>query len=321
MIDAVLLAGDRVASKPIEDENKAFLEFRGSPLFVHVLRALLTSPRIGKVVVVGPEARIKRALEEAPLSETPEHPIVVAEQGANLIENTLVGFFHSIGVPVKENIEEQFDEYAESEFREVPVLVLSCDLPLLTPWEVEEFIDASDLSAFDYVIGMSDESVMSPFEPADGAPGIVMSCYHLAESRCRHNNLHLGKPLKLTGMHHIERMYELRYQKRKLNMAKLFLRILAARVNAASALGLFFTMQLARSTGERRRGKFYQFLRSRNTLERVLAMISSILGLRANAAFTRYGGAVVDVDNAHDLRAAEERYDEWMDLQRAIHEG
>ena len=320
MISAVLLAGDRVASKPIENENKAFLEFRGSPLFIHVIRALLSSTHVGKIVIVGPAERLKRALEKEALPEAPDHPILVADQGANLIENTLVGFFTSIDVPVKEDIEEQFDEYADSEFREVPVLVLSCDIPLLTPWEVDEFIDGSDVSSFDYFIGMSDESVMAAFEPAGELPGIVMSCYHLAEGRCRHNNLHLGKPLKLTGMHHIERMYELRYQKRMINMFKLILRILAARGNAGAALRLFITMQLARSRGERRRGKFYRFLRSRNSQNKVLEIISSILGLRANAVFTRYGGAVVDVDNAHDLHAAEERYEEWMDLQRAIHD-
>ena len=50
---AVVLAGGGKGAKAIKHDNKAFLEFRGEPVIIHVFRALQAAGRIGCIVVVG----------------------------------------------------------------------------------------------------------------------------------------------------------------------------------------------------------------------------------------------------------------------------
>ena len=45
-VQAVLLAGDRGASRAVRGESKAYLEIAGKPMLVHVLEALLHTPEV-----------------------------------------------------------------------------------------------------------------------------------------------------------------------------------------------------------------------------------------------------------------------------------
>ena len=60
--DAVLLAGDRGASRTVCGSNKAFLPVNGIPLFIHVLRALGRAELVRRICVVGPHERLEQAL-------------------------------------------------------------------------------------------------------------------------------------------------------------------------------------------------------------------------------------------------------------------
>lgn len=318
---AVMLAGDRVASKPIENDNKAFLQFRGEPMFIHVVRELLATECVDSVVIVGPRGRLQSALESSSL-DVGRARLEVTEQGFNLVENAMIGYVASLGItPLSHGeVEYQFDDLVHSEHREKPALFLSCDIPLATRFEIDEFLTKADMDRYDYAIGLSDESVLEPYYPGENRPGIRMSYYHLAESRCRHNNLHLGKPLKIVGMHNIERMYELRYQKKVSNVIRGFVHIMRARINTFAALKYFTLLQLARSLGEKGDGGLYEWIRRKNRLENIVTFIGDALGLRVQAVFTRYGGAVLDVDNEKDLQTVERMYNAWMARQRAIYE-
>ena len=324
MAVAVLLAGDRVASKPIQDDNKAFLTFRGEPMFVHVLRTLVSAKQVESVVVVGPRERLLDALERVGgIGDGPG--VTVAEQGTNLVENALIGYLSSIdvGFPVRANTEmiyRRFYELVGSDHRETPALFVSCDIPIATGFEIDEFVANADMERFDYAIGMTDESVMETYYPTQTHPGIRMSYFHLAESRCRQNNMHLGKPLKVTAMFSIERMYELRYQRKTANIFKLMWHVVSKRITNFATLKYISLLQLARTVGDRKQGKLYDWIRSKNKLDRVMAAISFTLGLRVQAVFTRYGGAVLDVDNADDLKIIDAMYDSWIEHQKRIFE-
>ena len=215
-------------------------------------------------------------------------------------------------------MEDQFDALVDSPHRETPGLFLSCDLPLLTSYEIDEFLLGADMNHFDYAIGLSDESVMAPYRPTSDMPGLDMSCFHLAESRCRHNNLHLGKPLKVTGMHNIERMYELRYQKRFVNILKAFVHLLRTQMKPFAGVRYFSMLQIARSLGERAGGRLYEAVKRRNRLENIVGYIGDALGINVQAVFTRFGGAVLDVDNGDDLAIVDRMYDAWMAHQESI---
>ena len=51
---------------------------------------------------------------------------------------------------------------------QTPVLVAPCDIPLLVPEEVDEFILRCNLREYDYAIGITSERVLSHYHPRDG---------------------------------------------------------------------------------------------------------------------------------------------------------
>ena len=62
-LDAVVLAGDRGAYKPVGGENKALLQVEGIPVIAHVISALQRCRYVTRIFVVGPRERILAALE------------------------------------------------------------------------------------------------------------------------------------------------------------------------------------------------------------------------------------------------------------------
>ena len=56
--EAILVAGDRGASRAVRGISKAFVEIAGKPMVVHVLEALLHTPEVSEVYLVGNPARL-----------------------------------------------------------------------------------------------------------------------------------------------------------------------------------------------------------------------------------------------------------------------
>ena len=61
-IQAVLVAGDKGASRAVAGSSKTFVELASKPMFVHVLETLLHTPEISEVWVVGEASRLEKAL-------------------------------------------------------------------------------------------------------------------------------------------------------------------------------------------------------------------------------------------------------------------
>ncbi len=324
MPDAVMLAGDRKAAKRIHNENKAFLPFRDEPLFIPVVRSLLSADEIERIVVVGPVERLKESLDRFVPVTKREKEIVVVEQGRNLIENAKLGFLSTIPSVVQagrvrpDEVNAVFDDLIGTEHSEHAVLYLSCDIPLATPLEIGEFVSLSDMEEYDYSIGLTTDKVLEYYLPDEEKPGIRMEYYHLNECKCRHNNMHYGKPLKAVGLRYVERMYELRYQTRFVNVVKAVSQILSTGTSVLSILRLFLGLQRAMSLSRRNGVRAYERIRRKNRLDLILHYIGKVLGMRVQAVFTSYGGAVLDVDNANNMSIAEKMYDVWMSHQYAI---
>ena len=313
-VPAVILAGDRKASKLIEHENKAFLVFRGEPLFIHVLRALRRTESVGKVVVVGPGERLARSIAASDIQDADD--VGVVEQGSDLLDNAKLGFVRTLPEEVWER---SFGELRNSVHRDRCALFLSCDIPLITPYEIDEFVRSSDMERFDYSLGLTPERALTHYYPTVSTPGIRMVYYHLREGRCRHNNLHLGKPLRATRLWYIERMYELRYQTQWYNMAWTFLLLVSTGKMLFPTLRHYLRLQKARSLYDRGRPRRYERVRARASLDDVIACMQTVLGFRMQATFTHYGGATLDVDNADHLAIAEKMADAWASHQESTH--
>ena len=314
-MSAIILAGDRRGSKLVRHENKAFLGFRGEPLFLHVLKALLSAKRVGRIVIIGPAKRIKDVLSKFGFGG--QKLLSVIEQRENLLENTKAGFVASLGKGYSKKI---FEDLRRSEHRDTAALFVPCDVPLITPWEIDDFIARTDSEHHEYTIGMTGEAAMEYYYPAEGKPGIRMVYYHLREGLLRHNNLHIGKPLKVDRLSYVESMYEARYQTKFFNMIKIYSTLVFNGRRVMSSLRCFGGLQMALTLYGMGAGWWYEHLRRGNSLRATMKCIGAIMGMKMQAVITEYGGATLDVDNARDLEIAEQMYDEWMAHQKEIYD-
>ncbi len=310
-MNAVLLAGDRRASIELHNDNKAFFELKGAPLFIHVLRALLEARHVGLVAVVGPADRIQSALEQHGI----EDGIVVVEQRDNMIENFKAGFVASLGFD--ESV--QFWDLKDTEHRHTPVLVAPCDIPMLIPEEVDEFLSRSNMREYDYSIGITSSQVLSHYHPQEGKSGIRMIYIHVKEDLMRHNNLHIGKALSFEHLDYIEKMYEWRYQTRLANILRMLISLMANGWRLMKSVRIFILMQLSLYYDRHGHPHLSDRLRYMVGFNRLAEGIGNALGARVQIIYTHFGGAALDADNEKDLAVIEEHYDEWMEFQRNMH--
>jgi CTP:molybdopterin cytidylyltransferase MocA len=314
-IAAVVLAGDGKGSKAIKHDNKAFLEFRGEPVIIHVFRALQAAERVGCIVVVGPAGRLQTIIDASNLPDRDR--IIVVEQRQNVLENGKAGFVASLGIVYSPSL---FHSLRQSEHADTAALALTCDIPLVTPWEIDEMISASNMRKYDYCIGATKDDVMEPYYPSGDEPGIRMAYFHLNEGRCRPNNLHMVKPLKIHRMVFVEQMYLARYQKKFTNMFRLIMVFLFVGRWMFRATRLYFSLQFARSRYNRLKGgRLYERVRKTNRLSSYTRCAGGVMDMKMGCTFTSYGGATLDADNAKDLEVAERMRDRWMTHQEEIY--
>jgi len=313
-VNAILLAGDRSASTPLRDDNKAFLKLRGVPLFVHVLRALLHARYVGDVTLVGPAERLEATLKEYAHLLGDDGDVRVVEQRETMIGNFKAGYVAALGL--SDDVE--FWALKGTEYENIAVLVSPCDIPLLTSAEVDEFITRSNMHEYDYSIGCTSEKVLSHYHPGNGKPGIQMIYFHVREDLLRHNNLHIGKPLTFSHLDYIEKMYEWRYQTRMANILRMFFYMLFAGWRLLKGLRVFIVLQLALYYDRHGHPHLSDRVRSLICFNRLAEGIGNALGARVQVVYTHFGGAALDADNVKDLSTIEERYDEWMEYQKQL---
>ncbi|MCZ6820861.1 MAG: nucleotidyltransferase family protein, partial [Calditrichaeota bacterium] len=154
-VDAVVLAGThRNPKRLIAGRNKAFLEVGGQVLIRYVINALMKAESIDKIFVVGPLEELSRELADYP-------PIVrVIAQRGKMMTNCWVG------IEASEDIHRD-DPLMPVEER--PLLIISCDLPLVTARSVDDFVarcarvDNASEKPYALLAGVVDEPGVTPF--------------------------------------------------------------------------------------------------------------------------------------------------------------
>jgi GTP:adenosylcobinamide-phosphate guanylyltransferase len=313
-MNAVLLAGDRRASIQVCDDNKAFLLLKEIPLLIHILRALKQSQFIQDIVVVGPSDRLAETIGRYASELVGDGSLRILEQKENMIENFKAGYVAALGRPAAVS----FAELRDSESANTPVLIVPCDIPLLTPWEVDEFVMRSDMHHYDYSIGITSKKVLSYYHPSGGRPGIRMIYFHVREDLMRHNNLHIAKPLRFKHLDYIEKMYEWRYQTHLANALRMTFSLLLTGWRFMTALRIFILLQLSLYYDRHGHPRLSDRIRMFAPLDSLPCGISKITGARTQVVYTRFGGAALDVDHAENLAAMEAMHDEWMEHQRQL---
>ncbi len=303
----MLVAGDRGHSRAVRGQSKTFVHVAGKPMVVHVIEALLHTPEVSEVYVVGDAIRLEKAITEHGcllLAAARACPIHIVPQLSSLYENVWHTFLRTIpsaGVP---------DDHA--------ILVVPADIPLVIPEEVSDFIRKARAAEADYVLGLSPDSALAPYAPREGGPGIRMALLNFAEGRFRPNNLHFVRPLRLGNRHYIQDVYENRYQKEFGNMLRLAWRMLVREFRNLWVIFFYLLMHLASALDRRGHRSASSWVRSWVPLATVERGIGALLRTRFCTVTTYLGGAALDIDKEDDLLVVEKMLARWKEMQVRI---
>ncbi len=303
--DALLVAGEGKDSYKVNHRHKAFLPIQGKCVISYVIEALQKAQSVRSITIIGPKKEILEHMETDGINSDRPKPIQVLEQKRNLYENVWHGFLSTL----PEEWPEQ--ELENSPYRDKAVLVVPCDSPLITPHEIDYFVQSSDLENYDQVLGMTPEEGLRAFYPEPGKPGIQMAYLHLKEQRYRINNLHLVKPIRIGNRHHIQQMYHYRYQRNFKNVILFGWEIIGKdkkgryRFYIGLLLGLFFSWLNIQF--------LVRFFRSWVPKRGLEDCISNIMDTRFMGLESPFPGAALDIDNARDYEAIKLRFKEWQD--------
>ena len=306
-LDAVVLAGTHNNPKRlICGRNKAFLKIHGQALIRYVVDALVEAENIDRVFVVGPEDRLHEALDG--VSPTVS---VVAQRG-KMLTNTWAGITASEQRHVAED---------NIPVEERPLLVVSCDIPLITSEAVDDFVtrcarvDAQSTPAAAMLVGVVDEPGVTPFHPDENNDGIERPFVELDFGRLRLANIYVARPRQLAHQEFLQTGFSYRKAKDWHNVVKLFFSFLktpggwhASRLTAR----VQFTLMASK-----RWQWLYRKLRAGNSRERVEKSISDVLGGPVKVVITPFGGLSLDVDDTDDFRMLDKRYTDWAAITAA----
>ena len=306
-LPAIVLAGDRRASKAVYGESKVYLEIAGHPLVAHVVGCLMEVPEISEVWVVGNAERLEAVFPTATRAGLPK-PLHLVPQFRNLYENGWETYRRALpGAPPQGRDPGPADH-------EDPILYLSADLPFATPAEISGFVRRALEVDSDYALGLVTEEQMERFYPREDTPGIRMAYFNLREGRFRQSNLHLIRPAKVGNRHYVEDMYEYRYQREFGSVLTLAWRLLRSERGGVVVLAYYALMHLAAAADRRDWRWIADQIRRHIPIARIERGCSSLLRARFRFLVTDAGGCAVDIDNEHDYDVAKLRCAEWRGL-------
>jgi len=303
--DAILVAGEGESSYKVYHQHKAFLKINNKCIINYVVDALQKVNSIRDIYIVGLRDKLNEIFKGSEADLEYPKPIHIVQQKNNLYENIWHTFLQSI--PDGETMQDQ----ENSIYADKAVLIVPCDSPLLTPHEVEHFINHSQIENHDHVLGLTSRQNLEFFYPRDGKPGIKMAYLHLKENSYRINNLHLVKPIGIENRKYIQKMYQYRHQRNFKNMVLFGLSLLGK--DKAKHYQYYFGVQMGllfASLGLESMVRVFRSLTPKKALEK---SISNILKARFIGLEVPYAGAALDIDNDRDYEAMKIRFNEWRE--------
>ena len=307
-LDAVVLAGTHQNTKRlISGRNKAFLEVGGQVLIRYVVDALLAAESIGLIFVVGPADELLEVL--AGYSSR----VRVVGQRGKMLTNCWAGIEAS----------EDCHRYdASIPVHERPLLVISCDLPLVTARSVDDFVgrcaraDNASEVPFAMLAGVADEPGVRPFHPDGAKPGIKRPFVELEFGRLRLANIYVGRPRNLANQEFLQTGFSYRKAKDWRNVVALAFNFFKSHGGWQAAwmtVRIQLTLMLSK-----RKGYWYRRLKKGNTRERVEKSVSEVLGGPVKIIITPFGGLSLDIDDEEDFRILDACYEDWAAITAAV---
>ena len=317
-LDAIVLAGERDAYKPVCGENKALLEIEGIPVIAYVISALQRCRYVSRIFVVGPADRLREALERPEIGDAGRKEVIVIDQWTSLVENAWNTFLATL--PSKTQDAKPLSEEAlRVRYEGKTVMFLGSDMPLLTHHELEEFIDGCDMQRYDYVLGMTSEEALKPYYPKKGMPGLRLAYFHFKDSRERQNNLHMIRVFRVVNREYAQLMYRFRHQRRWRNIVLLFWALLRLPELKPGMIFRFCLLHVCRLLGRMPRMPLNRLLRrflDKGKLEEDLGLL---LRTRVAMTMTSYGGAALDIDDKEQFAVIDRQFHRWRAYQEELH--
>jgi GTP:adenosylcobinamide-phosphate guanylyltransferase len=308
LLDAIVLAGTHQNPKRlIAGRNKAFLKVGGQVLLRFVVNALMEAESIDQIFVVGP---VDELLEE--LAGSPPRVHVIAQRG-KMLTNCWAGI---------EASEDRHRYDPAMPVKDRPMLVISCDLPLVTARSIDDFVarcaredDASE-KPYAMFAGVVDEAGVKPFHPTKDKQGIKRPFVELEFGRLRLANIYVGRPRHLSHQEFLQTGFSYRKAKDWRNVVALTFSFFKSHGGWQAAwLTMRVQITLMLSKGK---GSWYRRLKKGNTRERVEKSISQVLGGPIKVVVTPYGGLSLDVDDHEDFRILDACYEEWAAITARV---
>jgi GTP:adenosylcobinamide-phosphate guanylyltransferase len=307
-IDAVVLAGTHQNPKRlIAGRNKAFLEVGGQVLLLYVVNALLAAESINQIFVVGPADEL---MEE--LKGFPSRVRVIAQRG-KMLTNCWAG------IEASEDCH-RYDPAMPVQDR--PLLIISCDLPLVTARSIDDFVsrcaslDNATQTPYAMLAGVVDEPGVKPFHPSAGKQGIKRPFVELECGRLRLANIYVARPRNMSHQEFLQTGFSYRKAKDWRNVVALtfnFLKSAGGWQAAWMSMRAQLTLMLSKG-----KGRWYQRLKKGNTQARVEKSVSEVLGGSVKIVITPFGGLSLDVDDEEDFRVLDACYKEWAAITAAV---
>jgi molybdopterin-guanine dinucleotide biosynthesis protein A len=302
-VDAIVLAGtDRNPHRLIAGRNKAFLEMGGRSLVRITVEALLKAHAVDRVFVVGPAADLEREL-----GDLGSRVRSVPEVG-QMLRNAWAG------VKAAERL--RTAPGGGGEATDHPVLVLSCDLPLISAQAVDDFVarcarEDRQCSKGHHalLVGAVEEQSVLPYCPRDGEPGILRPFVDLRSARLRLANIYVVRPQELGGHELVETGFSYRKAKDWRNVLALAWSLIS-RPGGWKAAWLVLRLQ-ATVMAAKRKGRLYRWLRRGNTQEALEAGGTTLLNGSIRFVVSPFGGLSIDVDDEEDYLIIGNRFAEW----------
>ena len=307
-LDAVVLAGTHQNPKRlIAGRNKAFLEVGGQVLIRYVVNALMDAESIDQIFVVGPADEL---LQE--LAGFPSRVRVIAQRG-KMLTNCWAGI---------EASEDCHRNDPAMPVHERPLLIISCDLPLVTARSIDDFvsrcarIDNASEKSYAMLAGVVDEPGVKPFHPSGDKQGIKRPFVELECGRLRLANIYVGRPRNLSHQEFLQTGFSYRKAIDWRNVVALTFNFFISHGGWQAAwLTMRVQLTLMLSKGK---GRWYRRLKKGNTRERVEKSLSKVLGGPVKIVITPYGGLSLDVDDQEDFRILNACYKDWAAITAAV---
>jgi len=194
------------------------------------------------------------------------------------------------------------------------VLIVTGDIPLLTPEAVEDFILRCEPWTQDFYFGVSRDEDLRAYYPTAECSGIIRPYVHLREARVRIANITLGTPKRVGEAFLVKQGYDLRKLipwANIIRLARVMMR-LRGRFKALSYLAVLQAAAVAARNGLHGLALYLSRACPMHNIERNL---SHLLRTDFRLVITPFGGAAIDVDTEEDYRILEENFDRWMALQ------